>query len=521
MKSEIDRRRPSVTTRERPKPLRLPEITPDGGLPIANFDWHPVVGRAAVKRWLNLAVVLSRGAVDALMIVAAFLAAYRLRASIDLFSAFQEPSRTTYEIMLAVVVVTLLVTFNLVGLYNLRRGVSRVDQFYRVSAAVSIGLVLSIALNSMLLGNRFIYSRQMLIIGWILCIGLVTVGRFVHGEVVGVLRTREVARDRLLVIGAGKTGSLVLETIARSPWLGYEIVGVLRHGQNGQAALGEETIGGFPILGDDTQLATLTRQYSIDEVIVALTGTPHEEVLRLAQGLIDQPVNIKVYPDTFQLITNNELSLDDLGGLPMVSVRNVALRGWNRVVKRVMDVTLSAFILTMISPLLVLLATLIKLTSPGPVFHLQERVGHDGRFFLCIKLRSMAVGAEDSTGPVWARPDDPRRTGLGRFMRRYSLDELPQFVNVLLGEMSIVGPRPERPHFVEQFSQSIPGYAYRHHEKAGITGWAQVNGLRGNTSIEERTRYDLYYVENWSPLFDIKIIVKTIWLVLRPDGNAY
>ncbi|HEY8598671.1 MAG TPA: exopolysaccharide biosynthesis polyprenyl glycosylphosphotransferase, partial [Thermomicrobiales bacterium] len=209
------------------------------------------------------------------------------------------------------------------------------------------------------------------------------------------------------------------------------------------------------------------------------------------------------------------------GGLPMVSVRNVALRGWNRVVKRVMDVALSAFILTMISPLIVLLAALIKLTSPGPVFHLQERVGHDGRFFLCIKLRSMAVGAEDSTGPVWARPDDPRRTALGRFMRRYSLDELPQFVNVLLGEMSIVGPRPERPHFVEQFSQSIPGYAYRHHEKAGITGWAQVNGLRGNTSIEERTRYDLYYVENWSPLFDIKIIVKTIWLVLRPDSNAY
>ncbi|HEY8600511.1 MAG TPA: hypothetical protein VIL85_18890, partial [Thermomicrobiales bacterium] len=258
MKSDIDRRRATIAPRERPRWLRAPEITPDGGLPVANLDWHPVVGRAAVKRWLNLAVVLSRGAVDALMIVAAFLAAYQLRASIDLFSAFQEPSRATYEIMLAVVVVTLLVTFNLVGLYNLRRGVSRVDQFYRVSAAVSIGLVLSIALNSMLLGNRFIYSRQMLIIGWILCIALVTVGRFVHGEVVGALRKREVARDRLLVIGAGKTGKLVLETIARSPWLGYEIVGVLRHGQNGQAALGEETIGGFPILGDDTQLATLT-----------------------------------------------------------------------------------------------------------------------------------------------------------------------------------------------------------------------------------------------------------------------
>lgn len=492
----------------------------DTDLTRSETDWRPV-GRAAIKRWLNLAVVVTRITVDALMIFGAFLAAYQLRASIDFLSPFQEPEATTYEIMLAVVIATLLATFNLSGLYNLRRGVSRVDQFYRVSGAVSVGLVLSLALNSLLLGNRFIYSRQMLLIGWIFCIGLVTAGRFVHGELVGSLRKREAARDRLLIVGAGKTGRLVLETIARSPWLGYEVVGVLRHGQNGQAALDEDAIDGVPILGDDGQLAALTREYGIDEVIVALTGTPHEEVLALAQRLIEQPVNIKVYPDTFQLITNNELSLDDLGGLPMVSVRNVALRGWNRVIKRCMDVALSAFILVLVSPLVVLLAALVKLTSAGPAFHLQERVGRDGRSFHCIKIRSMAVGAEVASGPIWAQRDDPRRTALGRFMRRYSLDEFPQFVNVLLGEMSIVGPRPERPHFVEQFSQSIPGYAYRHHEKAGITGWAQVNGLRGNTSIEERTRYDLYYVENWSPLFDIKIIVKTIWLVLKPDHNAY
>lgn len=484
-------------------------------------DWHPVAGRAAIKRWLNVAVVFSRAVVDAAMILLAFLAAYKLRASLDLFSAFEQPSTVTYEIMLAVAMVTLLVTFSLAGLYNLRRGVSRVDQFYRVSGAISIGIVLSIALNSILLGNRFIYSRQMLLSGWVLAIILVTAGRFIHGELVGLLRRREAARDRLLIVGAGKTGSLVLETVARSPWLGYEVVGVLRHGRNGQAALDEETLDGVPILGDDAQLATFCREYSIDEVIIALTGTPHEDVLALAQRVIELPVNIKVYPDTFQLITNNELSLDDLGGLPMVGIRNVALRGWNRVVKRIMDVVFSGVILILVSPLVLVLAALIKITSPGPVFHLQERVGRDGRSFLCIKLRSMAVGAEDSTGPIWARPGDPRRTALGRFMRRYSLDELPQFVNVLVGEMSIVGPRPERPHFVQQFSRSIPGYAYRHYEKAGITGWAQVNGLRGNTSIEERTRYDLYYVENWSPLFDIKIIMKTIWLVLRPDHNAY
>jgi exopolysaccharide biosynthesis polyprenyl glycosylphosphotransferase len=472
-------------------------------------DWHPVRGRAAIKRWANLAIVGSQAALDAALIIVSFITAYQLRLRNDILGEFAPPSSTTYEIMLGLSLLTLLATFNFFGLYSLRRGVSRIDQFYRVTSAVSVGLGASLALNSFVLGNRFIYSRQILLIAWILCIALVAV-----------------ARDRLLIVGTGSTGQHVLETIDRSPWLGYEIVGVLAHADtpgSGSRERGEAvaTLPEVPLLGDDSELAQMVAQYNIDEVIIALNGTPHEEVLALTQTLIEAPVNVKVYPDTFQLITQNELSLDDLGGLPMVSVRNVALRGWNRAVKRVMDVVLSAIILVFVSPVIIALAAIVKVTSPGPVFHLQERVGHDGRTFLCIKLRSMASGAEETTGPIWTTRDDPRRTRLGRLMRRYSLDELPQFINVLLGEMSIVGPRPERPHFVEQFRESIPGYNYRHNEKAGITGWAQVNGLRGDTSIEERTRYDLYYVENWSPLFDLKIMIKTVWLVLLPDENAY
>ena len=500
----------------------LPERpAPAPGRPQAT-DWRPAPGRAAIKRWLTVAVGVSRAAIDATMIVAAFYGAYQLRAHIDIFSPFLTPSNVTYGVMLAVVVATLLVTFAFSGLYRLKRGISKIDQFYRISSAVSIGLVLSIAVNSMLLGERFIYSRQMLLIGWVLCIALVTAGRFVHSALMGIVRSREVARDRLLIVGADKTGQLVLRTIRRSPWLGYDVVGFLTHGE--AAGGGRAKIGGVPVLGDAAQLPLLVRAHSVDEIIIALGGTPHEEVLALAQRVIDQPVNIRVYPDTFQLITNNELSLDDLGGMPMVSVRNVALRGWNRVLKRGIDIVFSAIILTLVSPLLIALAALVKLTSPGPVFYVQERVGRDGSPFLCLKFRSMPVGAEAATGPVWTTPDDSRPTWLGRIMRRYSLDELPQFINVLLGEMSIVGPRPERPHFVERFSQSIPQYHHRHHEKAGITGWAQVNGLRGDTSIEERTRYDLYYIENWSPLFDLKIILKTIWLIVtRPinDDPAY
>jgi len=199
----------------------------------------------------------------------------------------------------------------------------------------------------------------------------------------------------------------------------------------------------------------------------------------------------------------------------------VALRGWKLAVKRTMDVVVSALLLVLLSPFLMLLALLIKLESKGPVFYTQVRVGLDGRPFEMIKFRSMRVDAEQDTGPVWATEDDPRRTRLGAFLRKTSLDELPQLINVLVGDMSLVGPRPERPVFVDQFRQVVPRYMERHKEKAGMTGWAQVNGLRGDTSIVERTKYDLYYIENWSLLFDLKILLRQFVNVFRKDRNAY
>jgi exopolysaccharide biosynthesis polyprenyl glycosylphosphotransferase len=465
------------------------------------------------RRWVSLVFLFTQMLLDAAMLASAFVVAYILRRNVDLRGPFIEPSPSEYLSMLVVLVGCTIVVFNVSGLYRLKRGVSRFDEFFKVGGAVSVGTVVTIAVLSLILADRFIYSRQLLITGWVLCILFVMLGRLLHSGLVVLLRRHGIDAERVLIVGAGQTGAIILDTIERSPQLGYRVVGFVDDEVS-------EPVRGVPVLGSTSQLAEVTRLSRADEVIIALSSRPHGEILDLVYACMDEPVSIKIYPDTFQLITNNELSIGDLNGLPMVSVRNVALRGFNRVLKRSFDIAFSAAALIFLSPLMLLLALLIKLESPGPVFYAQERVGLDGVSFMALKFRSMRLDAEASSGPVWATRGDPRVTRIGRYMRRQSLDELPQFINVLFGDMSVVGPRPERPHFVEQFSQTIPRYMRRHIEKAGITGWAQVNGLRGETSIQERTRYDLYYVENWSLLFDLKIIVKTALLVVR-DKNAY
>ena len=196
--------------------------------------------------------------------------------------------------------------------------------------------------------------------------------------------------------------------------------------------------------------------------------------------------------------------------MPVINVNDVPLQGFNSVVKRGIDVVISALALMLLALPLGLIAALVRLTSRGPVFYRQERMGLDGKSFTIVKFRSMTDDAERDTGPVWAQQDDPRVTAFGRFLRRSNIDELPQLWNVLRGDMSIVGPRPERPHFVEQFKHRIPQYMLRHKVKAGLTGWAQVNGWRGNTALEKRIEYDLYYIENWSVSLDLKIM----WLTL-------
>jgi exopolysaccharide biosynthesis polyprenyl glycosylphosphotransferase len=400
------------------------------------------------------------------------------------------------------------------GLYRFRRHISRLEEFMRVFTGASIMIVAATAVSAFLVRD-FNYSRGIVSLTWMLAILFAWLSRlFLYGMLSNLWR-QGLARDRAIIVGSGEMGLGVVQQLRRMPGLGYELVGFVT--DNDPPGTWVE---GLPVIGPISAVGSLVREHAVSDLIIAEPRLSRPEVLQIVEQCPIGRVSIRVVPDMFQLMTTS-VTIGEVGGLPTVLVRDVALRGWNLVIKRAMDLVITSIILILVSPLLVFIALLVKVSSPGgPVFYVQERVGLDGVPFLMIKFRSMQSDAERETGPVWARASDPRATRLGSILRRLSLDELPQFINVLLGEMSLVGPRPERPYFVEQFREQVPRYLERHSEKAGITGWAQVNGLRGNVSIEERTAYDLWYVENWTPWLDLKIMIKTLAAVVRGE-NAY
>jgi Undecaprenyl-phosphate glucose phosphotransferase len=264
--------------------------------------------------------------------------------------------------------------------------------------------------------------------------------------------------------------------------------------------------------------AVLDRQ-QVDIVFIALPHADYSRITTVLHGIGDDPVAIHLVPDVFGLASLRG-GVEEFETVAFIHLRESPLYGWNRVLKRAFDLGGGALALILAAPVMLAIVVALKLTSPGPMLYRQERMGVDGRRFGMLKFRTMHVDAEAETGPVWARENDPRRTVLGVFLRRTSLDELPQLFNVLRGEMSLVGPRPERPSFVEGFRRRVPGYMLRHKMKAGITGWAQINGWRGNTSIEKRIEYDLYYIERWSLAFDLKILLQTLWYGFRINRNA-
>ncbi len=455
--------------------------------------------------------------VDILMAGMAFALAYLLRIAIPLPEPAQGmPPFREYAPMLIIHVFSLVGVYFFAKLYSLKRA-SRVDEVYSIIAATTIGTLMGVALASLSLRNFFVgheYSRAMIGYAWLLSILLVTLGRVLNHWLRSYLIRHGWGRRRVLIVGTGDVARMILQKILWTPELGYEVAGVISAGDGAPPKL-----LGAPVVGDASRLRQLIESRQADEVIIALPEeTPHHEILWLISECERGRVTIRVYPDLFQIMAG-PVSISELGGIPVLTVRDIALTGWRRAAKRAMDIVGATVGLVFLSPLMMLIALAIKLESPGPVFYIQERMGLDGRLFPMIKFRSMRADAERS-GPGWTTENDPRRTKVGAFLRSKNLDELPQLINVLLGDMSLVGPRPERPMYVEQFRRSIPRYMERHREKAGMTGWAQVNGYRGDTSIPERTKYDLWYIENWSLMLDIKILIRTVLQIFH-SPNAY
>lgn len=457
------------------------------------------------------------------MLVAAFILAYRSRNVIDVFGfSLNLKPLDAYLPTIALHAVTVVVILYISRLYHLPRVTSRIDQARKVLGGVTVGVVLAFGLQALILKGsdwETDYPRTLFFYVWMFSVVLVVLGREAYRSWRVWLRERGVDNDNLLIIGLGKVARDITQRIKDRPDLGYNIVGVVSNKTHGKAQ-GRANIAGISVIGVYEDIPHIIDEFAIDQVIIAVPDAQRGELVDLITLCQRGHVDIKVYPDMFAYMAG-DLNVDELGGTPLITVRDIALRGWRLSLKRSLDVFGSFVGLVVFSPLMLLTAVLIRLESPGPVFHVQERMGLDGHPFPMIKFRSMRQDAE-STGPGWTVEDDPRRTRTGKFIRRTNWDEMPQLINVLLGHMSLVGPRPERPVYVREFRENIPRYMERHREKAGMTGWAQVNGLRGDTSITERTAYDLWYVENWSLWLDIKIIIRTfLMIILRQDKNAY
>ncbi|MFN7981063.1 MAG: undecaprenyl-phosphate glucose phosphotransferase [Vicinamibacterales bacterium] len=453
---------------------------------------------------------------DALLGLAAFILAYAIRFHSGLIPITRGlPPLRQYLNVLPFIAVVVPLGFFLQGLYRLRRGRSRVDDFFAVFVgsilAVVFGVVATLYVQSYVAGDaaRNVGAYQVSQLVWALFltfnVGLTFSSRELMREVLERRWRAGIGLKRILIAGSGDLGRLVADKILEHRELGYQIVGFV----DDRAAGDHLGYRGLPLLGTLDEAAEITVRESVDHLYVALPPEQHVRMLELLESTSREIVDVKVVPDLLQVIALRA-RLEDLDGVPVININDVPLQGFNSVVKRTIDIAISASALVVLAIPLALVAALVKLTSKGPVFYRQERMGLDGKSFTIVKFRSMFDDAERQTGPVWAVSGDPRVTPLGRLMRHSNVDELPQLWNVLTGEMSIVGPRPERPHFVEQFKHKIPQYMLRHKVKAGLTGWAQVNGWRGNTPLEKRIEYDLYYIENWSVRLDFKIIWLTV-----------
>jgi len=439
--------------------------------------------------------------------------AYWLRFDVEILAVTKGvPPIGPYLRLIPVVAVLFPVVFYFQGLYQRRRARSRFDEAVRVF--VGIVLATAVLTGGLNFYRSFSYSRLVLGIFAVVDLVAVLAVRWAISSVLRRVRRSGGNLQNVLVVGAGELGRKVVQRLQEHREFGFRVVGYLDDDPGKQ----QRDMDGVPVLGTTHDLERVVKVHGVDQVLIALPLSSHAKTVRLIREAAQLLVEIKVVPDLLQFYVLRA-GVEDLDGIPVINLTQMPLEGFNRLVKRALDVGGALVGLTLMAPLWPVIAILIKREDGGPIFFRQTRMGLDGRSFTILKFRSMRLDAEADGRVHWTRNKDPRVTRVGGFLRRTNLDETPQLINILRGDMSLVGPRPEQPEFVERFRSRYPEYMARHRVRAGLTGWAQVNGLRGDSSIRKRMAADLYYIENWSLALDLRIIWLTFLSLWIHRGN--
>jgi Undecaprenyl-phosphate glucose phosphotransferase len=446
---------------------------------------------------------------DVLLVALAWMGAFYLRfhAGIPAPLGIPEPGR--YLEALIVICPLWWWLLRRHGLYEAKRLESIAHEAVDVLRVSAIALLVLVAVGFFV--RSYYYSRGTIVIFSLLAPALIVSVRIVLRLTLRRMRSRGYNLRFVLVVGTGELAAEVIRRIHERPSAGLRVVGVVGDGHG---------VAGVPRLGEYDELKRVMGDRRIDQVIVALPREHTDCLDDILFDLDDTTASVKLAPDLMHIMTLRA-SVESLEGIPIISLRDTPLVGWASVQKRAFDVGASLALMILMAPLMAVIAVLVVTTSRGPVFYRQRRMGLDGRVFDMVKFRSMWADADALGSTGWTVKDDPRVTPLGRVLRRFGLDELPQLWNVLRGDMSLVGPRPERPVYIDTFKREIPGYMLRHKVKAGVTGWAQVHGLRGDTSLSERVEHDIYYIQNWSIGLDLRILVMTFWRGVVTGENAY
>ena len=415
------------------------------------------------------------------------------------------PPLDDYFRLIPVMAIIWLMTLKALKLYRPENNAS-LSTFWTLCKAAGIALIGTLA-ALFFLYHHDAYSRWVMLLASGFSLVWLFLGRLVLHRFRQAIHAQGVGVSRVALISYDARSEKFINALKTRPNSGYKLVGII-------AGTADAYTSDSPHIGESRDILEIVQKYQLDTLFISSPTVPNETILQILHACEGVPVQINLLPELSEFISGGT-AVTFFDDIPVLRLRETPMQGVSGIIKRLIDIVFSLFALIVLSPLMLIIAATIRLTSPGKAIFRQERVGRAGKLFNIYKFRSMRTDAEEKVGHAWAETDDPRQTPLGKFLRRWSLDELPQFFNVLKGDMSLVGPRPEMSGLIGTFSESIPHYLARQRVKSGMTGWAQVNGLRGNTSLEERISYDRYYIENWSLALDIKIILKTLWAIKK------